>query len=258
MAAPSLPAAGGAGSAAPHPDAYHPDPATIVHDGTRCMARRLLKEDRRWAPKIYTTGQCANAPVSGGDLCATCRRHETKGTAAYDWNGRITGPIPDDSHTTNNLWFVLKEPRWLGDDGAKPKTARQAAALKHAPMVPDVALEKWVHGKQELEIADLSAAGQIKAAKLDELYTLICGEAPPKKFLNKLKPAKCEELISLRNAALRAVPEIVTAPAPAPAPVVATPDRDQMIRLAAEAVARATDALAAANAALVAVLAVAV
>jgi len=63
---------------------------------------------------VYTAAQCKKAPVAGSDLCETCRRHEAKGSSAKDWNGRITGPVPDDSHTTGSLWFTNTKPRWRG------------------------------------------------------------------------------------------------------------------------------------------------
>jgi hypothetical protein len=226
------------------PATYHPDPATIITDGTRCVGRRMIAPDRRWSPMIYTTGQCKKAPVAGSDLCETCRRREAKGTYADDWNGRITGPVPDDSHTIGSLWFTTTAPTWLGDAGAKPMTARQAAALPKAPLVPEAALQNWVRGARDLDIHALAAAGQIRGAQLDALYTQMGGTL--KSFPSKSKADKCVILIAMRDAP-PSPPPSPPPPAPVAAAVAAVPPAPPAPTLAALA-ARIAE-LEAANAA---------
>jgi hypothetical protein len=93
-------------------------------------------------------------------------------------------------------------------------TARQAAALPKAPLVPEAALQNWVRGARDLDIRALAATNQIKGAQLDALYTQMGGTL--KSFPSKSKADKCVILIAMRDAPPSPPPS-----PPPPAPVAA-------------------------------------
>ena len=194
-------------SAIPTIESYHP--TELVTDGTRCLGRRVSTRDRRYTPMVYAAIQCKSIPVATGDgLCATCARHES---SQKDWHGRVTGPLPADSHIVGSAWFTEKAV-WTGVE--RPKTARQEGNLPRAPRVTDNALQHFLrspNGDGAMDIESLSARNQISRLQLSALVCQLRGA--PIRLIEESRAKLCETVRALLAAAAEAPP-----PPPAPAP----------------------------------------
>lgn len=216
---PYLPPAAADGSA-PEVAAYHP----TEYDPAHCAARDTAvdtHEDRRWAPFVYMTFQCKNAPVSGTDLCSKCTRHATKfaiATTAQEqrasmWHGRVNeslDTLPAVSHMAGSEWFH-KKAKWIG--APKPPTAKQAGHHEKRQLVKDVDLVHFVRGEMELPIERLVADNQITGQQLRDMWCMLRGVPTGAKSAGKFdtKQKLCAEIRRLMAAP---VPAAVPAEAP--------------------------------------------
>jgi hypothetical protein len=167
------------------------------------MGRRLTEHDRNWSIFVGRAGQCKKAPVSGTDLCETCGKHETNGTAVGHWQGRVTSleSLPADSHIAGSEWFHKNLDNgklvWRGVE--KPRTARDEGGGGKAPKTADLALAKFVRGEighTYLNIEELSARRRISAQQLRDMICQLHGEPTGVTDLPQFgtKSAMCEEI----------------------------------------------------------------
>lgn len=155
-------------------EAYTP----TAYDPARCLARRTDDDhcDRRWTPFVYGSYQCKSLPVVGSDLCATCRRHEAKGTADDCWHGRMTdATLPADSHIAGSAWFH-KKAKWTGVE--KPRTRRMEERSDERRLIADVELRRFTGGTVRMDIERLAADNQITGQQLRDM---VCRLSTPKR-----------------------------------------------------------------------------
>lgn len=151
--------------------AYHPD----SYDPAFCLGRRTDRDhkDRRWTPFVYGSYQCKSLPVAGSDLCATCLRHEAKGTAKADWHGRMTEEPIADSQMAGSAWFYAKA-KWTGVE--KPKTRRQLERSEKRRLIADKEIRRFIVDRTvPLDIERLSAENQINCQMLRDMVCLATG-----------------------------------------------------------------------------------
>ena len=149
-------------------------------DVTLCLARRQSNDhrDRRWTPFVYVNLQCKNKPVSGSDLCDTCLRHESKGSA---WHGRITEEPPAKSYFGGSLWFHTKAV-WNGTE--KPKTRRQEERADRRRLISDLEIRRFLSGAVTLNIEMLSQDNQIESKQLRDMACILTKKAVGSKRIN--------------------------------------------------------------------------
>lgn len=93
---------------------YRMSPDDIDH--TKCVGRKLLKEDRRWTHIVRYESQCGKN-VSDGGLCKTCAKmrdkyegNEDRPGSGHSWRGRVTEEPLAWTHMLGTVWAETENP----------------------------------------------------------------------------------------------------------------------------------------------------